>query len=143
MAIDNESFNKQLYDLLKVRGYKPVPKNAKNQNVEASQLADVIEFNFIKDNEDYGKVWATIDDAQNVILYYDDDVADSPEGKTPSLDYDDSWYGLLKQIKNWAQRRQLSFELKNKDRISDDMKQRVYVKDKARLEEGYHPMLMK
>ena len=54
MAIDNESFNKQLYDLLKVRGYKPVPKNAKNQNVEASQLADVIEFNFIKDNEDYG-----------------------------------------------------------------------------------------
>jgi hypothetical protein len=140
MAIDNESFNKQLYDLLKVRGYKPVPKNAKNQNVEASQLADVIEFNFIKDNEDYGKVWATIDDAQNVILYYDDDVADSPEGKTPELDYDDSWYGLLKQIKNWAQRRQLSFELKNKDRISDDMKQRVYVKDKARLEEGYHPM---
>ena len=140
MAIDNESFNKQLYDLLKVRGYKPVPKNAKNQNVEASQLADVIEFNFIKDNEDYGKVWATIDDAQNVILYYDNDVADSPEGKTPELDYDDSWYGLLKQLKNWAQRRQLSFELKNKDRISDDMKQRVYVKDKARLEEGYHPM---
>lgn len=140
MALDNESFNKQLYDLLKVRGYKPVPKNSRNQNVEASQLADVMEFVFMKDGEEYGKAWASIDDASNVIIYYDDEQADSPEGNTPGVEYDDSWSGFLKHVKNWAQRKQLSFELANKDRLSDDMRQREYVKMKEKISEGYHPM---
>ena len=140
MALDTESFNKQLYDLLKVRGYKPVPKNSRNQNVEASQLADVMEFVFMKEGEEYGKAWASIDDANNVIIYYDDEQADSPEGKTPGVEYDDSWSGFLKHVKNWAQRKQLSFELANKDRLSDDMRQREYVKMKEKISEGYHPM---
>lgn len=140
MALDNESFNKQLYDLLKVRGYNPVPKNSKNQDVDASQLADVIEFQFTKDGENYGKAWASIDDAKNVIIYYDEAQADSPEGNTPGLDYDDSWSGFLKHVKTWAQRKQLSFELLNKDRLNDAMKQREYVKMKENLREGYYPM---
>jgi hypothetical protein len=140
MALDNESFNKQLYDLLKVRGYNPVPKNSKNQNVDASQLADVIEFQFTKDGENYGKAWASIDDAKNVIIYYDEAQADSPEGSTPGLDYDDSWSGFLKHVKSWAQRKQLSFELLNKDRLNDNMKQREYVKMKENLREGYYSM---
>ena len=140
MALDTESFNKQLYDLLNVRGYKPIPKNSKNQNVEASQLADVMEFVFMKEGEEYGKAWASIDDANNVIIYYDDEQADSPEGKTPGVEYDDSWSGFLKHVKNWAQRKQLSFELANKDRLSDDMRQREYVKMKEKISEGYHSM---
>ena len=140
MALDNESFNKQLYDLLKVRGYKPVPKNSRNQNVEASQLADVMEFVFMKDGEEYGKAWASIDDASNVIIYYDDEQADSPGGNTPGVEYDDSWSGFLKHVKNWAQRKQLSFELANKDRLSDDMRQREYTKMKEKISEGYHSM---
>jgi hypothetical protein len=34
MATDNESFNRDLYDLLKVRGYGPVPLDSKNQRVQ-------------------------------------------------------------------------------------------------------------
>jgi hypothetical protein len=52
MAHDTESFNNDLYDLLKVRGYKPVPLNSQNQRVTASQEADVIEFTFNKDGKD-------------------------------------------------------------------------------------------
>ena len=55
MATDNESFNRDLYDLLKVRGYDPVPLDSKNQRVPASQAADVIQFTFTKDGEQYGK----------------------------------------------------------------------------------------
>jgi hypothetical protein len=140
MAVDTENFNTKLYDLLKVRGYKPVPLNAKNQRVEASPQADVIEFNFTKDGEDYGKAWVSIDDAQKLVVYYSNEQADSPSGATPGLDYDDTWTGLLKQLKNWAQRRQLSFELSDKDRISDDMRHREYYKMKDNLSEGYYPM---
>lgn len=140
MAIDNENFNTKLYDLLKVRGYKPVPLNAKNQRVEASPAADVIEFTFKKDGEEYGKAWVSVDDAQKLVVYYDNEQADSPSGATPGLDYDDTWTGLLKQLKNWAQRRQLSFRLSDADRISDDMRHREYNKMKDKLSEGYYPM---
>ena len=71
MATDSESFNRDLYDLLKVRGYNPVPLNAQNQRVKASQEADVIQFEFTKDGESYGTAWVTVDDAQNIIVYYD------------------------------------------------------------------------
>ena len=140
MAHDNESFNNDLYDLLKVRGYKPVPLNSQNQRVKASQEADVIEFTFTKDGEDYGKAWATIDDAKNVKIYYDDEQQDSPDTTTPGVEYDDTWTGFLKHLKQWAQRRQLSFELANRDRLGDDMRQRDYYKMKEKLGESYHPM---
>lgn len=139
MAIDNESFNRDLYDLLKVRGYQPVPLDSKNQRVPASQAADVIQFTFNKDGEDYGKVWVSIDDAANVIVYYDEEQQESPSNSTPGVEYDDSWTGFLKHLKNWSQRRQLSFELSNKDRLGDDMRQRDYYKMKERVSEGKEP----
>ena len=140
MATDNESFNRDLYDLLKVRGYQPIPLDSKNQRVPASQAADVIQFTFTKDGKDYGKAWVSIDDAQNVIVYYDEEQQESPSNITPGVEYDDSWTGFLKHVKNWAQRRQLSFELSNKDRLGDDMRQRDYYKMKERVSEGYYPM---
>ena len=140
MATDNESFNRDLYDLLKVRGYDPVPLDSKNQRVAASQAADVIQFTFNKDGKDYGKVWVTIDDAKNVIVYYDEEQQESPSNITPGAEYNDSWTGFLTHLKNWSQRRQLSFELSNKDRLSDDMRQRDYYKMKERVSEGYYPM---
>lgn len=140
MATDNESFNRDLYDLLKVRGYQPVPLDSKNQRVPASQAADVIQFTFTKDGEEYGKAWVSIDDAQNVIVYYDEEQQESPSNPTPGVEYNDTWTGFLKHLKNWAQRRQLSFELSNKDRLGDDMRQRDYYKMKEKLGESYHPM---
>lgn len=140
MATDNESFNRDLYDLLKVRGYQPVPLDSKNQRVPASQAADVIQFTFTKDGEEYGKAWVSIDDAANVIVYYDEEQQESPSSSTPGVEYDDSWTGFLKHLKNWAQRRQLSFELSNKDRLGDDMRQRDYYKMKEKVSESYHPM---
>lgn len=140
MATDSETFNKDLYDLLKVRGYDPVPLDSRNQRVPASQTADVIQFAFTKDGVDYGKAWITIDDTQNVVVYYDDEQQQSPSSPTPGVDYDDSWTGFLTNLKQWAQRRQLSFELSNKDHLGDDMRQREYYKMKEKLGESYHAM---
>lgn len=140
MSQDTESFNNELYDLLKVRGYRPVPLNSQNQRVGASQQADVMEFTFTKDGEDYGKAWVSVDDASKLKVYFDDEQQDSPSTTTPGVDYDDSWTGLLKHLKQWAQRRQLSFELANRDRLGDDMRQRDYYKMKEKLGESYHPM---
>jgi len=140
MSADSESLNSELYDLLKVRGYRPTPLNSKNQRVDAAQAADVIEFTFKKDGKDYGKAWANIDDSKKVIIYFDDEQSDSPSDATPGVDYDDTWTGFLKYVKNWSSRRQLGFELKNKDHLGDDMRQRDYYKMKAKIAESYYPM---
>jgi hypothetical protein len=139
MAIDQESFNSRLYELLKVRGYDPVPKNSKNERSNPQQ-ADVFEFTFKKADESYGKVWATIDKASQLKLYYDDEQAESPPGKTKGLAYDDSWSGFLKHLKQWTLSKQLDFYLQNSDRLGDDMRQRDYYKMKERMSEGYYPI---
>lgn len=139
MAIDQESFNTDLYKLLRTRGYKPVPKDAKNQRTQP-EAAEVFNFTFTKDGKDYGDAWVTIDDAQKVILYYDNEQEESPSGKSPGLDYDDSWSGLKRHLKQWSMNKQLSFELRNKDELGDDMAQRDYVKKKEKMNEGYHSM---
>jgi len=138
MAIDQESFNKRLYDLLKTHGYNPVAKNSKNEKLPVPQEADIFEFNFTKDGTDYGKVWATINKAKNLEIYYSDEVASSPPGKTPGKDYDDSWHGLIKQLKQWAGRKLLSFELKDMSNLNDDMTQRKWHDMKEVTNEGYH-----
>jgi hypothetical protein len=139
MAIDQESFNTRLYELLKVRGYSPVPKNSKNERSNPQQ-ADVFEFTFKKDGKDYGKAWATIDQAAQLKLYYDEEQAGSPPGKTKGLEYDDSWSGFLKHLKQWTLSKQLDFDLQDSDRLGDDMRQRDYYKMKEKMNEGYHPI---
>ena len=140
MALDTESFNKELYDLLKVRGYKPVPLDNKNQRVAASQNADVFEFQFFKDGKDYDKAYITLDGSKSVKVYYGEEQENSPDTPTPGVEYDDTWTGFLKHVKQWAGRRQLGFDLLNKDRLEDDLKQRAYYKMKEKLGESYHSM---
>ncbi len=137
MAIDQESFNKRLYDIFKTRGYKPAPKDSKNERTNP-EVADVFEFQFIKDGENYGKAWATIDKTSSLNIYYDDNQAGSPPGQTKGVDYDDSWSGLLKHLKQWALSKQLNFGLHDSDRLGDDMRQRDYYKMKEKMNEGYH-----
>ena len=145
MAINQESFNAGLYDLLKTRGYDPTPIDSKGQNIPVPQDADVFKFDFKKgtnngNDKDYGPVWATIDKASNLILYYDDDIADSGTENTSGTQFSDSWPSLLKVLKRWAMRKQLGFELKNRDHLGSDMAQRERVKKKEALGEGYHSM---
>ena len=139
MAIDQESFNKRLYDIFKTRGYKPAPKDSKNERTNP-ETADVFEFQFIKDGENYGKAWATIDKTSSLNIYYDDNQAGSPPGQTNGVEYDDSWSGLLKHLKQWALSKQLNFGLHDSDRLGDDMRQRDYYKMKEKMTEGYHPV---
>lgn len=139
MPVKQESFNSNLYDLLKTRGYKPTPINSKGQNTTVPQEADVFKFEFKKNDEIFGEVWATVDNARQLVIYYDDEIADSPSDVTTGSEFDDSWTGLLRHLKSWAQRRQLGFELKNRDHLASDMAQREHMK-KETLGEGYYPM---
>jgi len=137
MAISSETYNKDLYSLLKTKGYRPVPLDFKGEKTDPEQ-AVVFEFQFKKDGERYGVSYVTVDN--DVTVYYDDEQTDSPSSPTRDLDYDDTWSGFLKQMKHWAMNKQLGFDLSNKDRLGDDLAQRKYVMDKEKINEGYYPM---
>ena len=140
MSINSEALQRKLYDLLDNKGYNPKPMDATGKITPVPEEAAVIKFDFIKDGENYGKVWISIDGSKKLKIYYGDNVSDSPSDNTSGTPYSDSWTGLIRHLKNWAQRRQLSFELRNENHLEADMAQREHMDKKERISEGYYAM---
>ena len=140
MSINSEALQRKLYDLLDNKGYNPKPMDSTGKITPVPEEAAVIKFDFIKDGENYGKVWISIDGSKKLKIYYGDSVSSSPSDNTSGTPYSDSWTGLISHLKNWAQRRQLSFELRNENHLEADMAQREHMDKKERVSEGYYPM---
>jgi hypothetical protein len=139
MPTNSESLNNDLYRLLSK--YKPKPLDAEGKITPVPDEADVIKFEFTKDGEEYGTVYASIDEDRVLNVYFGDDVANSPDEKTPGVDYDDSWWGLYQQLSAWRMTKGLrGFKTHNKDRINDDMARRKHMRNKDKIAEGYYPM---
>ena len=126
--------------MLKVRGYNPKSLNSSGKPVPVPDEADVFKFTFSKDGKDYDNVWVTLEGPRNIVLYYDDDVMDSGSENTSKNGNNDTWLAFVKNLKNWAMRRQLGFELKNGDHLAYDMAQREDMKKQENISEGYYPM---
>ena len=140
MPIKTDSLNRDLYKLLKVRGYDPIPKGSDGETVPVPDEAEVFKFTFKKDGNPVDTAWVTIDSNQDLKIYYDDGIADSTNEDLDSGSFDDSWTGFLQQLKMWSQRRQLGFDTENKDHLASDMAQRDHMKKKENIAEGYYPM---
>lgn len=139
MPTNTESLNRELFRLLSK--YKPKPLDAEGKATPVPDEADIFKFEFTKDGEEYGTVYVTLDEDRVLTVYFGDDVADSPDDKTPGLDYDDTWSGLLHQLSAWRMTKGLrGFNTQNKDRVSDDMARRNHMRNKDKIAEGYYPM---
>jgi hypothetical protein len=128
---------------LNARGYNPIPRDsdvASAGKTVPPEEADVFKFTFTQGDNKIDDAWVSVDGAQNLTLYYDQDLANKASERTPGTQFDDSWYGLLKHLKKWAHARQLSFKLESKEKIDSDMAQRTYMKKKEQIAEGYYPM---
>jgi len=139
MPIQTDTLNRGLYDLLTVR-YDDVTPLDSEEKTTSPEEADIFRFTFEKDGKAYGKVYVTIDNSRNLVLYYGDEIEDSPDTNTSGTEFSDSWSSFRNMLKQWSQRKQLDFELKNKNHLSKDMAQRTYNKEKENLGESYYPM---
>ena len=133
MPIQTDSLNKKLYDLLKTQGLKPVAKDSENETTPVPDEAEVIQFQLDTGDGTPEVLWATVDSSRKLTLYYDDDVMEDAEDSK-------KWDALRNHLKNWAMRKQLGFQLKNKDHLASDMAQRDYMNKKEKISEGYYPM---
>jgi hypothetical protein len=140
MPLDKNSYNLKLYNLLKTRGYRPVPLDSKGERSEAPQEADVFKFTFSKDDEKVGTMYATVEEG-DIVLYYDEqEVSGSSDANTSGTEFTDSFSGLVRHLKHWAMTRQLGFRTEPDDKLASDMAQREYMKKKENISEGYYPM---
>ena len=138
MPKNTESLNRSLFELLHSKGLDPTMLSTAGKEIPTPEEAEVFQFNFIKDGEDYGTVTISIDGLHKLTIYFSDEVANSEKEESGSDDI--SWYHLLKQLKKFSQKYQLSFELRNLSNLKHDMAKREYMKKKESIAEGYYPM---
>lgn len=134
MPKNQDSLNSELFDFLQSRGYNPSLLDTSGKEIPVPEEAEVFQFEFEKDGENYGTATISIDGLHKLVIYFGDKIADSPKNDGED---GESWYNLLKQFKRFAQKHQLSFEIKNIDRLKYDMAKRDHTK---KLDEGYYPM---
>jgi len=138
MPKNTESLNRSLFDLLHSKGLDPTMLSTAGKEIPTPEEAEVFQFNFVKDGEDYGTVTISIDGLHKLTVYFGDEVANSEKEELESDDI--SWYQLLNQLKKFSQKYQLSFELRNLSNLKHDMAKREYMKKKESIAEGYYPM---
>jgi hypothetical protein len=139
MPANTESISRELYGLLKSKGYRPDMFSSSGKKVSIPEEADAFQFTFVKDDKEYGKVTVTVDGLHRLIVYYGDDVENSP--KADSHD-SISFSSLQKQLKRFAKTNRLGFELSDEDNLEHDMAKREHNK-KDGLNEGYYPISKK
>lgn len=138
MPKNTDSLNRSLFELLHSKGLDPTMLSTAGKEIPTPEEAEVFQFNFVKDGEDYGTVTISIDGLHKLVIYFSDDIANSEKEESEAGDV--SWYRLLNQLKKFAQKYQLSFELRNVSNLKHDMAKREYMKKKESIAEGYYPM---
>ena len=96
MPKNTESLNRTLFELLHSKGLDPTMLNTAGKEIPTPEEAEVFQFNFVKDGEDYGTVTISIDGLHKLVIYFGDDVANSEKEDNGG---DDSWYKLLNHLK--------------------------------------------
>ena len=138
MPINRETLNKRLYKAL--RRYDAKPVDDTDEVIPLEDEADAFRFNFTKDGENYGLVYATLDDTKSLTIWFDDTIMDSPSRPTPGMDYNDTFTGFLKYMKKWALDNQLTFGTDNRHHLGNEMARRKRMKEKEKISEGYYPI---
>ncbi len=137
MSKRKEKINRELEGFLKSHGYKPQGFLSSGDSSGIAEKADFFQFDFIYDGKDYGKVSVSVDGNGQMIVYYGDDVENSP--KADSHD-SISFSTLQRYLSKFRYMKGLSsFKLKDNDDLEPDMKKREHDRVEG-LNEGYHPI---
>lgn len=118
MPRSNSTLKQKLFALIQSKGFDPTVMDSNGKEVSLPEEGEVFQFHFRKDDKDYGSVTISIDGVHKLVTYFNSSVTKSPKFG------ENTWFDFLKQLKSFALKHQLAFELKNLDKLRYDMKRR-------------------
>lgn len=134
MAKNQDKTKNDIYNYFKSNGYEPVLKSTNGKEVSVPEEAEVIEFQFKVDGENYGTAAISLDNEGQLKVFYSDKIENSPAASEHG---ETTWNELIPSLRKMTFGKTKSFELDDMDNLEYDMAKREHSK---RLEEGYYPM---
>jgi len=120
-----------LYDLLVTKDFEPEMLDSAGKPVTDASEADLFSFDWKTPNKNYGTVVALLGTDGELEIYFGDNLGRGMEG-----DDKKAWYAFLEQMKKFATRNLLTFELNNLNRLKYTMQGMAAIREG--LFEGYY-----
>jgi hypothetical protein len=120
-----------LYDLLITRDFEPELLDSKGKEVTSPDDAELFSFDWKTAEHNYGTVVILMGADNELEIYFGDNLGRTMEGDDKS-----EWYDFLEQIKSFATRNLMTFEINNINRLKYTMQGMAAIKEG--LFEGYY-----
>lgn len=120
-----------LNDLLITKDFDIELLDSSGKPVSDPGTAEIFSFDWKTDNKNYGTVVVLLGPNNTLQVFFGDNLGRTMEGDDKS-----DWYKFLEQLKNFASRNLLSFELNNLNRLKYTMQGMAAIKEG--LFEGYY-----
>ena len=128
--MENTAAN-SLYNLLVTRDFEPEILSSSGKPVSDPAEAELFSFDWKTDNKNYGTVVVLLGQDNELEVYYGDNL-----GRGMDSEDRGAWYDFLAQLKNFAARNLMTFELNNINRLKYTMQGMAAIREG--LFEGYY-----
>lgn len=125
MPKSTEAVNIDLKNLLDSRGFDVTMRTSSGETVPVPDNADAFIFNFKDGGENLGTVTLTVDDSNNLTVWYNTEV----------MKGNGAFIQFVKQLRKFAQKRCPSFKMDDIGNLENEMKVREHNK---KINEGYY-----
>jgi len=120
-----------LYNLLVTKDFEPEILDSSGKAVSNPSEAELFSFDWSTDGRNYGTVVVLLGQDNELEVYYGDNL-----GRAMESGHKNDWYDFLSQLKNFASRNLLTFELNNINRLKYTMQGMAAIQEG--LFEGYY-----
>jgi len=122
--ISTEDINQNLFNLLTTKNFDLVTRDIKGKDTANPKEAKLFSFDYEVDDKNYGTVVVTITTNNSLEVFYGDAL-----GKGMETDHKSEWYDFLYQLRHFARRNMLGFDLKNMNKLKYAMQTRSQVEE--------------
>ena len=115
---------KQLYEMLLSRNFEIDILDSSGQRITDPETAEVFSFDYKTENKNYGTVVILLSNEKTLEMFYSDNL-----GRSMERNDKEGWYDFLYQVRMFAKRNLLSFELKNMNKLKYTMQGMAALKE--------------
>ena len=115
--ISTDQIRQNLYDLLAVKNFDVMTRDAKGKETGDAKLADLFTFDYKVGDTNYGTVVITITPEGVLEVFYGDRL-----GRSMEMNDKANWYDFLYQLRHFSRRNMMKFDLKHMNKLKHAMK---------------------